>query len=399
MHDDLLSVAAARAIVERSVVPLGSEEIGIEHALGRILAEDVVAPHPVPPFASSAMDGFAVTAGPAGRTLRIAGEARAGHPSRKSVRRGTAIAISTGAAMPDGADAVLQVELTSRPDPDHVTLSDDVAPGRNVRPAGDDMAAGAVVLRAGTRLGPAELGVAVSAGRATVRAGEQPSVAVVATGDELADPGEPLGPGQIHNSNAITLAGLAMHAGARVFTVTGAADTLADTEEALAVALEEADVVVISGGVSVGPHDHVKPALERLAVEQAFWRVALRPGKPTWFGHRDGTLVFGLPGNPVSAMVTFLLFARPALHALQGAPFAQPTRTARIATPVTRNPHRDEAIRVSLRTDDQGTIVATPTGPQGSHILSSMVAADGLALVERGAEPLPAGAPVSVEPI
>jgi molybdopterin molybdotransferase len=306
--------------------------------------------------------------------------------------------ISTGALLPDGAEGVLQIERV-RVDGDTVTLEDAVSPGRNIRAAGEDLKAGATVLHAGQRLGPAELGIAVEAGRGELEVADSPRVAVVATGDELADPGEPLGPGQIHNSNATTLAALAMQAGARVFTVTGAEDTQADTEEALGVALDEADVVLISGGVSVGPHDHVKPALEALGVRQVFWRVSLRPGKPTWFGERDGRLVFGLPGNPVSSMVTFLLFARPALHALQGAPFALPTRQAVLTEAVERQPDRDEAIRVSLATGDDGRLLATPTGPRGSHILSSMVGADGLAIVEAGPGGVDPGAVVPVEPI
>jgi molybdopterin molybdotransferase len=221
----------------------------------------------------------------------------------------------------------------------------------------------------------------------------------VATGDELADPGEPLGPGQIHNSNAVTLGALARQAGARVFTVTGAPDTRADTEEALGAALEGADVVLISGGVSVGPHDHVKPALEALGVRQRFWRVALRPGKPIWFGTLGDRLVFGLPGNPVSSMVTFLLFARPALHALQGAPFAVARRTARLTEAVARHRDRDEVVRVGLATDAGGVLRATPTGPQGSHLQSSMLGADALALVTAGDGEAAAGAPVAVEPI
>jgi molybdopterin molybdotransferase len=394
----LLSIAQARDLVRETVVALPTETVEVTAALGRVLAEDVVAAHDVAPFASSAMDGFAVKAGPAGRTLPIVGESRAGHPAPRPLGDGEAMRISTGALLPEGADAVLQVELVSV-DGDTVTLDDAVAAGRNVRHAGEDLRAGTTVLSAGTRLGPAELGIAVEAGRGELEVAVNPRVAVVATGDELADPGEPLGPGQIHNSNAVTLAALAMQAGARVFTVTGAEDTQEDTEEALSVALEEADVVLISGGVSVGPHDHVKPALEALGVRQVFWRVSLRPGKPTWFGERDGRLVFGLPGNPVSSMVTFLLFARPALHALQGASFAMPTRHAILTEFVERQPDRDEAIRVNLRTDPEGRLLATPTGPQGSHILSSMVGADGLAIVEAGPGGVDAGTVVPVEPI
>ncbi|MBX5440827.1 MAG: molybdopterin molybdotransferase MoeA [Solirubrobacteraceae bacterium] len=398
----LLSIAQARELVRAAVVPLEDEPVPVEAALGRVLAEDVAAAHDVAPFDSSAMDGFALRAErprtPAGTTLPIVGESRAGRPAERPVGPGEAVRISTGAMLPEGADAVLQIELADEAG-GRVTLRDDVAPGRNVRRAGEDLRAGDVVLRAGTILGPAELGVAVGAGRAEVRCARPPRVAVVATGDELADPGEPLRPGQIHNTNATTLAALAMQHGARVFTVTGAPDTQEGTEEALAAALEEADLVLVSGGVSVGPHDHVKPALEALGVEQRFWRVALRPGKPTWFGVRDGVLVFGLPGNPVSSMVTFLLFARPALRALQHAPFDVERRAAVLTEPVERQPERDEAVRVALATGPDGTLRATPTGPQGSHVLSSMVGAAGLAIVEAGDGDLPAGAVVPVEPI
>ena len=394
---DLLSIAQARAAVERQVAPLATERLPVAEALGRVLAEAVAAEHDVPPFANSAMDGYAVRSGPGGRTLRIAGESRAGAPAAVEVADGTAVRISTGAAMPAGADAVLQVELV-RVEGDAVTLGEDVAPGRNVRLPGEDMRAGAVVLEAGARLGPAELGVAVTSGRAEVVVAARPRVAVVATGDELVDPGVALGPGQIHDSNALTLASLARAAGAEVVRTGRAPDTRAGTEAALGEALDAADVLIVSGGVSVGPHDHVKPALEALGVEERFWRVALRPGKPTWFGTREGKLVFGLPGNPVSAVVTFHLFVKPALLAQQGAPFAPgPVRAAALAEAVPRNPGRDEAVRVRLDTTADGRLTATPTGPQGSHVLTSLLRADGLALVTAGEGDVPAGTTVPVE--
>jgi molybdopterin molybdotransferase len=395
---DLLSIAQARAIIREAVAPLAPETVDVDAALGRVLVEDVHATHDVAPFASSAMDGFAVRAGARERTLTIVGESAAGHPATVAVGEGQAIRISTGAMLPEGAEAVLQVELVDVAG-DAVTLNDDVAAGRNVREAGEDLRAGEIALRAGTRLGPAELGVAVAAGRGQLECARAPRLAVVATGDELAEPGRRLRPGQIHNSNAVTLSALAMQSGARVFTVTGAIDTPEDTEEALEVALEEADVVVVSGGVSVGPHDHVKAALEAIGVQQRFWRVALRPGKPTWFGSRDGALVFGLPGNPVSSMVTFLLFARPALLALQGAPFDVPRRTAVLTQAIARQPDRDEAVRVTLATDGDGVLRATPTGPQASHIQRSMLNADGLAIIEAGPGDLDEGMRVPVEPI
>jgi molybdopterin molybdotransferase len=373
-----LSIDEARAQVLAAVRPLPSEDVAVQDALGRVLAEDVVAQRDVPSFANSAMDGFAVRSGPAGRALRIVGESRAGAPAAVAVGEGEAVSISTGAAMPDGADAVLQIERVTV-DGGRVTLDDEVDPARNVRPAGDDVRAGQTVLPEGTRMGAAEIGIAVVSGRGSVACARRPRVVVLATGDELVAPGGPLGPGQLHNSNAATLAALATQAGAHVLRTGVVADTEEETRAAIAGALEEADVLVLSGGVSVGPHDHVKPALEALGVEEVFWRVALRPGRPTWFGTRDDTLVFGLPGNPVSAMVTFMLFARPALGAMQGAPHQPERIVARLAEAIPRHPDRDEAVRVSLRDG-----LATPTGPQGSHQLSSMLGADGFAIVTAG---------------
>jgi molybdopterin molybdotransferase len=373
-----IPIDEARAKILEHVRPLPSEDVAVQDALGRVLAEDVVADRDVPSFANSAMDGFAVRSGPAGRALRIVGESRAGAPAGVGVDDGQAVRISTGAAIPEGADAVLQVERVTV-DGDTVTLEDDVAPGRNVRPAGDDLNAGQTVLPAGTRMGAAEIGIAVVAGRGTVRCARAPRVVVLATGDELVAPGGPLAPGQLHNSNVATLAALATQAGARVLRTETVVDTEEATRRAIAAALEEADVLVLSGGVSVGPHDHVRPALQALGVDEVFWRVALRPGRPTWFGTRGETLVFGLPGNPVSAMVTFMLFARPALGAMQGAPHEPERIVSHLAEAIPRHPDRDECVRVTLRDG-----FATPTGPQGSHQLSSMLGADGFAIVTAG---------------
>ncbi len=389
-----LSIDDARAAVLANARPLGDEDVPLDAALGRVLAAEVVAAYDVPGFDNSAMDGFAAAAGPA-RLLRLVGESRAGAPFAGTLAAGEAARISTGAALPAGADAVVQLERAEERD-GHVELLEDAQPGRNIRRAGEDVRAGAVVLPAGTLLGAAELGAAVNAGVASLLCARRPRVAVLATGDELVAPGVPLGPGQVHDSNLTTLVALARAAGAEVVIARHVTDDEDATRAALTDALDGADVVVVSGGVSVGPHDHVKPALAALGVEEVFWRVALRPGRPTWFGvKRPDAMVFGLPGNPVSSYVTFVLFVRPALAALQGADPRVPRSSAPLAVAVARHRDRDECIRVRL--DDEGR--AHPTGPQGSHVLTSLVGADALAIVPRGEGELAAGADVALEPL
>ena len=227
-------------------------------------------------------------------------------------------------------------------------------PGDNVRRAGEDMRAGDTVLRAPVTLGPAELGVAAAVGCARLECALRPRVAVLVTGDELVEPGRELAGGQIYSSNGYALSALVDRSGAELVLRESVADSAEATRRAFAGALERADVLCVSGGVSVGPHDHVKGALRELGVEERFWGVSLRPGKPTWFGTRDGVLVFGLPGNPVSAMVTFTLFVRPALAALQGADLAEARISATLTRPVERNPRREHAVRVSLTRTGEG---------------------------------------------
>jgi molybdopterin molybdotransferase len=395
--DALISVAQARAIIEAAVEPLAVERVAVAEAYGRALGEDVHAAGDVPAFVNSAMDGFAVTGGPAGRDLRIIGEARAGAPFPGAIAPDEAVRISTGAAVPDGATAIIPIESASETAPGRVHLQAAAAPGLYLRGAGEDMRAGDLVIARGRRLGAAELGVAVTAGRAELRCARRPRVAIVTTGDELRPPGAPLGPGEIHNANAVTLHALTLNAGAEPAVAEDSPDEREQTVAALSRALAASDVLVVSGGVSVGPHDHVKAALQALGVQERFWRVALRPGKPTWFGVRDRTLVFGLPGNPVSAMVTFVLFVAPALALLQGVTPERQRLTATLGETYQAPADRDEAVRVALRATDEG-LRALPTGPQDSHRLTSMLGADALMIVPAG-HTASAGARVQVEPI
>jgi molybdopterin molybdotransferase len=395
MSRELITIAEARALALSAVNALPSERIAIDGALDRVLAQDVLARGDVPPFACSAMDGYAVMAGASGRTLTVVAESRAGGPSRRSLREGEAIRISTGAAVPEGATAVIRQEDVTRHDDNRIECTAAVAAEANIRRPGEDLRAGSTVLTRGTRLGASELGAAVTAGVGELDCAQRPRVWVLCTGDELRAPGEPLGPGEIHNSNAATLVALATRCGASSAPAQRLVDDRASTESGLATALDRADVVVVSGGISVGPHDHVKPALAALGVSQTFWGVALQPGKPTWFGVKDRQLVFGLPGNPVSAFVTFTLFVAPVLRALQGeaTPPSWLDRGAELGVAVKRNPTREQALRVRLSGAD-GRTIAVPNGPQGSHIISSLLGADALALIPAGEGELPAGAHV-----
>jgi molybdopterin molybdotransferase len=406
----LLPVADARAAVLAEVAgPLEGEAVPLDAAYGRVLAADVVSAEDVPGWDNSAMDGYAVraadTRGASAKTpvmLRLAGESRAGAPAEAVVGEGEAFRISTGGVLPDGADAAVRIEDTDLAG-EEVAVQVEVESGRDIRRAGDDIRSGERVLGPGTLLGSAEVGVLASIGVAKPLCARRPTVAIVCTGDELLAPDEPMKSGGVRNSNAYTLPELARLAGADVASIERCVDDPEATREAAARAIE-ADVAIFCGGVSVGEHDHVKNALAAAGVEERFWGVALRPGKPTWFGTRQvpGTtsrtpaLAFGLPGNPVSAVVTFILLVRPALRALQGASPHLATVEATLAADVPRMERRDQAVRCALRQTADGWL-ATPTGPQGSHVLTSMLGADALCVIEAGAEPAVAGSTVTAE--
>ncbi|MGZ4480954.1 MAG: molybdopterin molybdotransferase MoeA [Gaiellales bacterium] len=367
---------------------LGFSEQPVSQLLsGRVLARDVRALVDLPPFPTSAMDGYAVrsadlAAGPVPVAFRVAAGDRP-----RPLPAGTAAGIATGAPLPDGADAVVPVE-DAREDGERLAA----APPRHgawIRPAGGDVSAGALVAAAGSQLTPPLLAAIAASGAELVRVADEPRLAVVATGSELVKPGHPLEPGQIYESNAVAVAAQARRAGAQVTEVSTVPDRPEEILEVFRRALD-ADVVVSTGGVSVGPHDHVKPVLERLGVREVFWQVAHKPGKPLWFGVAPpDTLVFGLPGNPVSSLVTFELFVRPALEAMQGmAP--RPRPVARLAEAVPRLASRDHAVRCRLLAGPEG-MELHPFGAQDSHLIVHAAAAGVAALIDRGDGEAPAG--------
>jgi molybdopterin molybdotransferase len=394
---ELIGVAQARQQVLELTKQLPPERIPVLDSLGRVLAEPVLATTDLPPFAASAMDGYAVQAGPPGRQLEVVGESRAGAPSQRPVGDGEAIRISTGAAVPAGATAVIPQEEVEVRD-GAIVLGAEASAGAHVRAAGEVMRAGTEVLAAGVTIGSAELAAAIAAGSGELVVAGRPRIRILSTGDELREPGAPLGPGEIHNSNGPMLAVMAARCGGRADPPATLPDDRASTEEGLEHALADANVVIISGGVSVGPHDHVKPALAKLRVIEQWWGVALQPGKPTWFGVLEDRLVFGLPGNPVSTAVTFSLFVAPALAALQGAIAPTSMGEATLGVEVRRSARREQALRVRLEQRDRAT-VAIPNGPQGSHVVTSLVGADALALIAPGEGSVQAGTIVPLAPL
>ena len=394
-----VSIDEARAAVLEHASVLGREDVDLDDALGRTLASDARAPNDVPPFAASAMDGFAIraadTAGGVAE-LRVVGEAKAGTAAGVRVEQRTAVRISTGAPIPDGADAVVPQELTST-DGDVVRLEAPVATGRHVRLAGEDIRAGELVVPAGSLLGPAELGVLASMNMPRPSVVRRPLVAIAGTGDELTDPGTPLAPGAIRDSNGPALAGAVHRAGGEVIARVRAGDDLEATVEVLRGALGDADVLITTGGVSVGPHDHVRPALARLGFREVFAGVRLKPGRPTTFAvGEDGTLVFALPGNPVSALMAFRLFVVPALDAMLGRGGDHHPVRATADEELPGALGRTTVVRCRTTLQDDGFHVR-PTKSQESHILTSMLGVDALALVPEDRDGIGAGEPVEIE--
>ena len=379
----LIEPAEAAATVFEHTQVLGTELVSLADAPGRVLAEDLVAPAALPPFPSSAVDGFAVRSVDAGKTLRIAGESAAGRPFRGRVEAGVAVRILTGGVVPGGADCVVMVEDV-RLEGETVTVPVGLRAGVNFHPVGEDVAAGQVVLTKGTQLGAAEIGVAATVGTARVPVRRRPRVALMSTGDELVEVGEPARDGQIPDSNRWALLAALREAGADVRLLGIAPDEPGPLRSLVEEALRDADVLVTSGGVSVGTHDLVKPLLESLG-SVLVGRVKLKPGKPFTFAVLDrGRIAFGLPGFPVSSLVTFEVFVRPALRMMQGfASIERPLLPVRLGYDAKAAPDRTEYQRVTLRREGRD-LVAETTGSQSSSRLLSISGAHALVRVPAG---------------
>jgi molybdopterin molybdotransferase len=389
----LLSLEDAQRLILDRVVQLPVEQVELAKAAGRILAQPATARVDLPPFDASAMDGFALRSADTPGRLPLVERIAAGRPASRPLLAGEAMGIATGAAVPEGADAVIPLEHVVEYD-NEIEIGDRVEPGASVRPRGGDLRAGDVVVSAGVGLGAAQLGALAAAGVADITTTRPPRAAVLSTGSELRRPGEALDPGQIYEANSVLLAAQLVSAGAMVEQL----EAVADDEQAHRAALErglDADVLVTSGGVSVGPHDLVRSVGAELGIEEVLWGVAVKPGKPLWFAVRGRTLVFGLPGNPVSSLVCFELFVRPAVLALQGAtdplPHFEPGRLARSLRP---NAVRTELVRARSRVADGELELEVLTG-QESHMIARAAGANALVLVPAGEEELAAGSRVS----
>jgi molybdopterin molybdotransferase len=394
-----ISLDEARGLILDATRPLGSERVQLLDAAGRALAEDFHAPWDLPRYDNSAMDGFAVCAADAAAQaeLLVTGYNPAGGTDLPPVEPGCAVKIMTGAAIPPGCDLVVPFEETEEFD-GRVRLLTTLQVRDHIRFRGEDITAGARVLPAGTRLRPPEINLLASFGQALVPVFRRPRVAILSTGDELVELGAPLTEGRIINSNALSLAAAVRDAGGEPLLLGIARDTLESHLEKLAEGLT-AEVLITSAGVSAGDRDLVRDVLAELGVEQQFWKVDIKPGRPTAFGVKGNALVFSLPGNPVSTMVTFEMFVRPALRKLQGlTPAIRPYVKALLAEPFRKRPGRTQLLRVQLRSE-HGRLLASSAGDQNTGILSTMLRANGIAVLPADRDRFEAGDEVEVLPL
>lgn len=397
-----LAVDAARAAILGALSPIaGRERVAVRAALGRVLAEDVIAPCNVPAHDNSAMDGYAVRATDLTSTgesaLAVVGTALAGRPFSGMVGAGQAVRIMTGATIPQGADTIVVQEVARR-EHERVFIPAGQKKGQNLRHAGEDLAEGGVAIPAGKRCGPAELGLIASLGIAEVCVRRRLRVAVMSTGDEIASIGRPLGPGEVYDSNRYTLHGVLTRLGCELLDLGVVPDRPEALEAAFSEASQAADVIITSGGVSVGEADFIREMMNRMG-EVAFWKLAIKPGRPMAFGRIGDAVLFGLPGNPVAVMVTFYQFVQDALLQLMGvAPLPAPERfPVRAAFSMRKQPGRVEYLRGRLQ-HDGGTLAVALAGAQGSGVLSSMSEADCFVVLPADCSAVQEGDTVLVQP-
>lgn len=389
----MLTVEEAQQRVLAEIALLGTEQVVLTEALGRVLREDITAPADVPQADNTAMDGYAVRAediaSPPAR-LKVIEDLPAGSVATRRVERGTAVRIMTGALLPEGADTVAHVEITDAGS-DYVTIKESLKRGANIRYRGEDMRAGDLVVESGTPIGPAEVGVLAGVQRSVVRVARRPEVAIISTGDEIVEIDQPRAPGKVVNSNSYSLAALVRQAGALPRMMGIVPDTRSATIAAIESALQS-DFAISTGGVSVGAYDFVKDALDALGAETKFWQVAMKPGKPVVLSRVREKVFFGLPGNPVSCMVAFMLFIAPALRKAAGVTRAilPPIVQTRLMGPLKSKGDRRNYLRVRVVARD-GELVSYPMQAQGSGVSTSMLQANGLAILERGVTAAAAG--------
>lgn len=397
----LMDIDAALARIREQIVPIsGRETLLLQDAFGRTLAADVRAPLNVPAFRNSAVDGYAFRHDDlrAGQPLRVVGESFAGRPYLGKTPPGGCVRIMTGAGVPDGCDTVVMQEDVSPAD-GHVEVMRTPVVGENVRLPGEDILQGATVLAAGRRLGAADLGLLASIGVLTVEVVRKLRVVYLSTGDELAGPMSPLTPGRIYDSNRYTLRALLQRPDIEAFDLGIIPDEKPAIENAFAQAARLGDLVITSGGVSVGAADFVKPTLQAMG-QIGFWKLAIKPGKPLAFGKLGEAVFFGLPGNPVSAMVTYLLCVHPALHWMSGAePPQLPRLRARTLVNLSKQAGRQDYQRGIFSTNAEGELEVRTTGIQGSHVLSSMSQANCLIVLPRDWGDVAAGTQVEIIPL